>query len=87
MSNTIDKLSAITQNNEKHLVKVHQTKLHDYKINFQILKKKEEEITNRLQLLNPFVEREEEERSRLDILVDEKISLAHTNANADAFIE
>lgn len=50
--------------------------------------KREEEIRDRLALLNPFVDNSEKnETTRLDTLMTERVSLSHTHNLADDFVE
>ena len=79
--------ASINTKKDQHLVQAHKDKLKEHRTIFQRTKRREDEIIERMQLLNPFVERDEEDRTRLDILVDEKISMSYSHAHADDFLE
>lgn len=60
-------------------------KLQDFKKAFQTVKRREEEKIERMELFNS--SQQDKESTRLEILMDEKISLSQSHTNADDFIE
>ena len=72
---------------EQSLVKSHKNRLADFRTRYQTIRKKEEETLERLQLIHSAMTPEEKPRDRMDILVDEKISLSAAQHHADEFLE
>ena len=86
MTNHINKLA--TLDTSQAILNVHRTKLKDYQNQFKKSIKKEEEIRDRLELLNPFVDNNEKnETKRLDTLMTERVSLSYTHDLAEDFLE
>ena len=67
------------------VVNSHRLKFQDYKKHFNVVKRREQEIIGRLELL--VSSGPDKESTRLEILMDEKISLSQSHTSADTFIE
>ena len=72
---------------DRSLVHSHRVRLCDQQTLFQKTKRMEEELLARLQLLHSASTPEEKSSDKMDLLVEEKVSLGMIEGRADDFIE